>query len=126
MITIKKGNTETIVLTLTEKQTLASPNYLFVFKSRMPEQIVSFVLLNAADTSAYKYRYNQFSLVVNNCFSNSPQGEWRYYIYEQASATNKDEAKTGGLLEEGIMRLNEAEAFSYVSYNVETEFITHG
>ena len=126
MITIKKGNTETIVLTLTEKQTLVNPNYLFVFKSRMPEQVVSFVLLNAADTSLYKYRYNQFSLIVNNYFSNSPQGEWRYYIYEQASATNKDEAKTGGLLEEGIMRLNEAEAFSYVSYNVETEFITHG
>jgi hypothetical protein len=126
MITIKKGNTETIVLTLTEKQTLVNPNYLFVFKSRMPEQIVSFVLLNAADTSLYKYRYNQFSLVVNNYFSNSPHGEWRYYIYEQASATNKDETKTGGLLEEGIMRLNEAEAYSYVSYNVETEFITHG
>jgi hypothetical protein len=126
MITIKKGNTETIVLTLTEKQTLASPNYLFVFKSRMPEQIVSFVLLNAADTSLYKYRYNQFSIVVNNYFSNSPQGEWRYYIYEQASATNKDEAKAGGLLEEGIMRLNEAEVFEYVSYQPETEFITHG
>jgi hypothetical protein len=126
MITIKKGNSETIVLTLTEKQTLFNPNYLFVFKSRMPEQVVSFVLLNAADTSLYKYRYNQFSLVVNNYFSNSPQGEWRYYIYEQASATNRDETKTGGLLEEGIMRLNEAEAFSYVSYNVETEFITHG
>jgi hypothetical protein len=126
MITLKKGNTEIVVLTLTEKQTLASPNYLFVFKSRMPEQVVSFVLLNAADTSLYKYRYNQFSLVVNNYFSNSPQGEWRYYIYEQTSATNKDETKTGGLLEEGIMRLNEAEAFSYVSYNVETEFITHG
>jgi hypothetical protein len=126
MITIKKGNTETIVLTLTEKQTLVNPNYLFVFKSRMPEQIVSFVLLNAADTSLYKYRYNQFSIVVNNYFSNSPQGEWRYYIYEQASATNRDETKTGVLLEEGIMRLNEAEAFSYVSYNVETEFITHG
>jgi len=126
MITLKKGNTEIVVLTLTEKQTLVNPNYLFVFKSRMPEQVVSFVLLNAADTSLYKYRYNQFSLVVNNYFSNSPQGEWRYYIYEQASATNKDETKTGGLLEEGIMRLNEAEAFSYVSYNVETEFITHG
>lgn len=92
----------------------------------MPEQVVSFVLLNAADTSLYKYRYNQFSLVVNNYFSNSPQGEWRYYIYEQSSATNRDETKTRGLLEEGIMRLNEAEAFGYVSYNVETEFITHG
>jgi hypothetical protein len=126
MITLKKGNTEIVVLTLTEKQTLASPNYLLVFKSRMPEQVVSFVLLNAADTSLYKYRYNQFSLVVNNYFSNSPQGEWRYYIYEQTSATNKDETKTGGLLEEGIMRLNEAEAFEYVSYQTETEFITHG
>ena len=92
----------------------------------MPEQVVSFVLLNAADTSLYKYRYNQFSLVVNNYFSNSPQGEWRYYIYEQTSATNRDETKTGGLLEEGIMRLNEAEAFEYVSYQPETEFITHG
>ena len=126
MITIKKGNTETIILTLTEKQTLATPNYLFVFKSRMPEQVVSFVLRNAADLSAYKYRYNQFSLVVNNYFSNSPSGEWRYYIYEQASTTNKDETKTGGLLEEGIMRLNEAEAFGYVSYETETEFVTHG
>lgn len=92
----------------------------------MPEQVVKFVLLNAADTSLYKYRYNQFSIAVNNYFSNAPSGEWRYYIYEQTSATNKDETKATGLLEEGIMRLNEAEAFDYVTHNVETEFITHG
>lgn len=124
MITLTQGNTETVVLTLTEKQTLSTPNYLFVFVSRMPEQVVKFVKLNNTDTSAYKYRYNQFSVIVNNYFSNSPAGEWKYFVYEQASATNKDETKATGLLEEGIMRLNNAEAFEYVQHEIETEYIT--
>lgn len=90
----------------------------------MPEQVVKFVKLNNTDTSLYKYRYNQFSVVVNTYFSNSPAGEWKYFIYEQTSATNKDETKATGLLEEGIMRLNESEDFTYVQHEIETEYIT--
>lgn len=105
MIHFTKSSTSTIVLTLTEKQTLTSPNYLFWFKSRGTNQEVKFVILNAADQSPHKDRYNQFDIVVNTHFGSSPEGDWEYKIYEQASTTNLDPTLATSLLETGIMRL---------------------
>lgn len=106
MIYLVKGLTSEVILTLTEKQTLASPNYLFYFKSRGTNKEAKFVLLNNADTSSYKDRFNQFSIITNNYFENYQDGEWDYKIYEQTSTTNTDPALATGLLETGIMRLS--------------------
>lgn len=106
MVHLTKNTTSEIILTLTEKQTLTAPNYLFWFKSRGTNQEVKFVLLNAADTSSHKERYNEFSIPVNTHFEDSPEGDWEYRIYEQASTTNVDPALATNLLEVGIMRLN--------------------
>jgi hypothetical protein len=123
MIYLTKGATSEIILTLKEKQTLASPNYLFVFTHRGSNVEVKFVLLNAADTSTHKDRFNQFSLVTNTYFANYDSGEWEYEIYEQTSSSNTDPALATGLLETGIMRLNEATSFSFTKYQTSNTFI---
>lgn len=108
MIQLTKGQTQFVYLTLTEKQTISSPNYLFTFKNRSTNQEVKFVLLFAADVSLFKVRYNKFSIKVDKYFSSKPRGQWTYEIYQQTSTSNTD--VTGlTLLESGIMWLNDAE-----------------
>ena len=124
MIHLTKGETNTMILTLTEKQTLTSPNYLFRFTNRTTYAEAVFVKTNASDTSEYKYRFNQFSINTSQYFSNQSSGEWLYFIYEQASATNKDYTKATGLLEQGIMRLNESAVFEYTQHEPENTYIT--
>ena len=117
MIQLTKGATEFIYLTLTEKETIPTPNYLFVFKNRSTNNEVKFVLLYAADTSQYKERYNKFSIKVDKYFSSKPRGQYSYSVYEQTSTSNTD---ITGLteLESGVMWLNETE-------NVYTEYQTN-
>lgn len=106
MIYLTKGATSQIILTLKEKQTLSAPNYLFYFKGRGSNKEVKFVVLNASDTSSYKDRFNQFSIVTNTYFSNYQDSEWDYKIYEQTSTSNLNPALATGLIETGIMRLD--------------------
>jgi hypothetical protein len=104
MIRFTKGQTQNIILTLTEKQLLTNPNYLFVFTNRSANTEVKFVKLNATDLSLYKDRYNEFSIVTNTNFGSSLNGQYVYQIYEQASTSNTN--PTGlNLLETGIMEL---------------------
>ena len=114
MIQLTKGATQYIYLTLTEKELLTNPNYLFIFTSRSTNTSVKFVLLNNADISLFKDRYNKFSLVVNDYFSLSLIGQYTYEIYEQTSSSNLN--PTGlNMLESGIMMLNQASTI-YTSY----------
>jgi len=116
MIYLTKGATSQIILTLKEKQTLSAPNYLFVFTHRGSNIEVKFVILNAADTSAFKDRFNQFSIVTNTYFGTQDSGEWEYQIYEQTSTTNTNPANATGLIETGIMRLSESTSFTYTKH----------
>jgi len=114
MIQLTKGATQYIYLTLNEKELLTNPNYLFIFTSRSTNTSVKFVLLNNADISLFKDRYNKFSLVVNDYFSSSLIGQYTYEIYEQTSSSNLN--PTGlNMLESGIMMLNQASTI-YTSY----------
>jgi hypothetical protein len=115
MIRLIKGQTQSIILTLTEKQLLTNPNYLFVFTNRSANTEVKFVKLNATDVSIFKDRYNEFSIVTNTNFGSSLNGQYVYEVYEQTSTTNLN--PTGlNLLETGIMELV-GEAFSYTQYS---------
>jgi len=60
MITINKGVTNSVIMTLTEKSQLPEPNYLFSFTNNSSDLTT---LFNMADTSSYPRRYNQFDLV---------------------------------------------------------------
>lgn len=123
MINLQQGATQFIYLTLTEKQTLTSPNYLFRFVNRTSNDEVTFVLLFADDTSIFKDRYNKFSIKTDKYFSLNQAGEYRYFVYEQASAYNKDYTKATKLLEEGIMILEKSEAFEYTEHKVDNTYI---
>jgi len=114
MIQLTKGQTQYIYLTLTEKQLLSNPNYLFIFTNRSSNIEVKFVLLNAADVSQYKDRYNKFSIVTNTYFGSSLNGQWTYNVYEQISSSNTNPAGLN-LLESGIMMLNQS-ATVYTEY----------
>jgi hypothetical protein len=92
-------------LTLTEKQLLITPNYLFVFTNRSSNNVIKFVVLNTADLSLFKDRYNEFSIVTNSSFSSALEGQYTYEVYEQASSSNTN--PTGlNKLETGIMWLS--------------------
>ena len=119
MINLVKGVTSSIIVTLTEKQLLTNPNYLFVFTGRTTNTETKFVLLNNADVSPSKSRYNKFNLNYT-LFTNAKIQQYTYNIYEQTSTTNLD--PTGlNLLETGIMVLSEpTEVFTEPT--AETEF----
>ena len=104
MIRLTKGATQNIILTLTEKELLTNPNYLFVFTNRSANTEVKFVSLNNTDISQYKDRYNEFSIVTNTNFSTALNGQYDYDIYEQTSTSNLNPAGLN-LLESGIMEL---------------------
>jgi hypothetical protein len=124
MIHLTKGQTETVYLTLKEKQTLAAPNFLFRFVHRATNAEVKFVKLNNTDVSQYKDRYDQFSIAVNSHFANSESGQWDYYIYEQTSTSNVNPDQATGLLEQGIMQLNDSTSFTWTKHNPSNTFIT--
>jgi hypothetical protein len=120
MIRLTKGQTQNIILTLTEKQLLTNPNYLFVFTNRSANTEIKFVRLNATDVSIFKDRYNEFSIVTNTNFGSSLNGQYVYEVYEQASTTNTN--PTGlNLLETGIMELV-GQAFSYTQYSTDDTY----
>jgi len=120
MIQLTKGVTQFMYLTLTEKELLVNPNYLFVFRSRSTNTEVKFVLLNNTDISLFKDRYNKFSLVTNTYFNTSLIGQYTYEIYEQASSSNTNPSGLN-MLESGIMMLNEA-ATIFTSYQTTDTF----
>lgn len=115
---------QSVYLTLTEKQTLSAPNYLFVFTQRTTNDVIAFVKLNNTDISAHKSRYNEFSITTNSHFS--MEGEYHYAIYEQTSTTNVDPDNATSLLEVGIARVLPASAneFEYIGYESENNYIT--
>ena len=105
MIQLTRGETQYIYLTLTEKQLLTAPNYLFRFINRQTKLDAKFILLNALDVSAFKDRYNKFLIKTDKYFPSQNYGQYDYEVYEQASTSNSD--ITGlNMLESGIMMLN--------------------
>jgi hypothetical protein len=121
MLKLIKGQTSTIICTLTEKQTILDANYLFVFKNRSTNDVVSFVLVNGADISTNRERWNEFQVVVNNYFENENEGWYSYDVYEQESTTNTN---TTGLnkIESGLMFLDDNTSVSYTQYSQNVNF----
>lgn len=122
MLRFTKGQTATIICTLTEKQTIVDANYLFVFTSRASNQVVSFVIVNSSDLSSNKERWNEFSFSTNTHFQNYPEGWWDYEVYEQVSTTNTTISLSGGLLEKGLMWLDDNTQPTVSTYSQDINF----
>jgi hypothetical protein len=125
MVNLTLGTVVNVNLTLTEKVTLSSPNYLFRFVQRTTNEEILFVKTSADDTSNYKERVNTFSFDVDQLFCGKV-GEYHYYVYEQASSSNTELELTGALLEQGIMRLNEdpEDSYKFTTYTTSNTFVT--
>jgi hypothetical protein len=122
MIKLTKGNTETLILTLKEKQTILDANFLMVFQSRTTNDKVKFVLVNSADQSLYQDRYNEFDVVVNTYFADVEEGWYTYTVYEQASPSNTNEANAGAIVETGLMFLSDGQDVTTTKYNNPTSY----
>lgn len=120
MIRLTKGQTQGVILTLTEKELLTNPNYLFVFTNRSSNTVVSFVKLNNTDVSLYKERFNEFSITTNTHFNTSLNGQYDYQIYEQVSSSNTNPSGLNEL-ESGIMELV-GTALTYTEYTTTDTF----
>ena len=120
MLRLTLGQTADLYLTLTESQTITDANFLCVFTSRATGEQVKFVLANASDQSPFKSRYNLFTITVNTHFSES--GFYHYKIYEQASASNTNEALAGAVIEQGMAFVSDGTDISYTQFNNSTTY----
>lgn len=90
MIVINKGESNDIVVTVTEKTTISNPYYLFVFESRQaPNNIVKCI---ASNRSTVTVRYDEFTIDEKespNSLAGEIEfpitGEWSYSIYQTAN-----------------------------------------
>ena len=121
MITITRGITNHIILTLTEKVTLSNPVFLFECIDDQTRQAYRFI---AADSSAFSYRYNEFYITEQNSpdplagqVSLPAPGSYHYFVYQQASATNLDPALAAGLLETGKLIVLSDPSDHYARYD---------
>ena len=111
MIYIKKGVTNKVVLTLTEKSTLTSPYYLFIFENEfdLEENPIPFT---TTDQSFSINRYNLFEItesdsgVVDGGIDIPLKliiGQYKYSIYESEIETLDINDTTGQVIESGRM-----------------------
>ena len=106
MIRLNLGS-NVVVLTLSEKISIASPNFLFEFINNQT-QIKYYCI--SADLSLYPERYNKFNIIVKTTTPSPLVGEiqiplgdeYTYNVYEQVSSTNL--VPTGlNVVENGLM-----------------------
>ena len=106
MINIERNSANEIALTLTEKGTAAY--YLFKFQSDNTEAVEYCI---ATDSSSYPERFNKFTITEQTSPDNlnaevelPTEGQWRYFVYANSSASNLD--PTGlAELESGIVKV---------------------
>lgn len=110
MLLINKNANNTLILTLTEKVTLAVPTFLFKFTNDITRESVLFISTNLSN---YTDRYDKFLITETSGTINAssgvieldPTGFWKYEIFEQASTTNLLESLTGAMVENGKVKV---------------------
>ena len=122
MLHISKNATNTLTVTITEKQTLTTPYYLIrLVNAQTKNEYLAFV----EDTSAYTDRYNTLTLVeTTNPDPSAGQvelpntGEYLYFIYEKSTNANYTYSANAEL-ERGIAMVTGTAATTY-EYNPTT------
>jgi hypothetical protein len=104
MIYIEQGETNKIVLTLTENATIVNPYWLFEFENEYNTDSQP-IYWTMSDESAYPERYNLFEL-IEGVEVNLIKGQYFYKVYESADPIIIDPNTTPdglNLVEEGRM-----------------------
>ena len=119
MLTINKGDSNDLVLTLKERSILPNPTYLFEFENEQTH-VKSYCL--TTDISTDIERYNEF--IITEQSSPDPlqgevsltEGNYLYTIYEQTSTTNL--SPTGlDEVETGYLKVKDATSFVNTYYS---------
>ena len=121
MITINKGTSNEVVLTLNEKLTISNASFVFVFTNDITGTSVTFT---ADDTSTAIERYNQFTItenavqdVYNGTISLDNQGSWTYKVYETPTTSPIDLDDLGAELESGKVNVIGTSSVTYNQFD---------
>lgn len=121
MIQITRSTANTVIMTLTEKSTVAYPYYLIRFVSEVGNTENTCIV---TDTSSYTYRYNKFVITESTNENRTSgtltlgEGQWVYYAYGQTSASNLTYTNATELLETGLVKVTgtATDTFTQPSY----------
>jgi len=118
-----------VTVTLYETEQTEYDYYLFVFKSDQ-EQTEYTVL--TTDTSTNPLRWNTMSITegtddrTNGSVVLGNEGFYTYEVYGQASSSNLDKALVdSGLLEQGKMLLDDGNGQTFVSNDIDSDFVVN-
>jgi hypothetical protein len=106
MILLNKGQSNVIVVTLTELKDELLPDYwLFVFSLDQAQGDEEYTYrIQLTDTSTSTNRYNLFTLVEGVDITFDLEGDYKYQVYQMPNNLSTDETE-GELVETGKMRL---------------------
>lgn len=112
MIIIRKGESNTFAITLTENVTIENPYYLMVIYGKSGQEVVKWLM---TDVSAYPERYNKFVFIEGTTATIPYKGDYVYKVYQKAVANTTIPTDPDDLLEEGIMRVTgtDSETIAY-------------
>jgi len=101
--------TNTIYLTLSDKQTAPSDWYWFQFTNRLTNDVIVSYFENISTTSSYqKFEFD------SDIFTTLDSGYWTYEVKESNANHN---APVGNLLEIGYLYLQDDEVFEPIKYS---------
>ena len=116
---ITQGTNNYFYCTVTEKQTLSNPYFLFEFtpRSGAAKRFIAF------DSSQFTTRFNKFlitestsEVLTSGTVNLAEDGEYKYRVWEQTSSTNINPDLATNLLEVGMLRVNSSTAdFTFTS-----------
>lgn len=125
MILITRGQANQVVVTLKEKVTLVTPDFLFEFKNDDSKDKSFFI---ASDISTFQDRFNEFTITEKTASPDPLAGEvalregfYTYKVYEQNSTTNLDPDLAGDVVESGKVKVIDATDASLPTYSGETK-----
>ena len=102
MLIIKTGQTNTLVVTVSQNATIPNPEWLFSFTHIFSKQQVTFI---PTDISTHKSRYDEFVFIEGSGTTqvNFPfGGQYLYGVYQQtAGSGNLNPSQSLGIIESG-------------------------
>ena len=112
MIRLEPNTVNSVVVTLTELATLATPYYLFEF---IKDDTNETKIFTASNVSVSRSRYDEFNIttttgtedLLTGVIDLKTKGYYTYNIYEQVSSTNLDLANITSLVEVGKVYMND-------------------
>ena len=126
MLKVTRGQSNSVVFTLTEKTTLSSPYFLVVFNNLATNELVYAI---CPDTSTRTTRYNLLTIIESN--TSIPlsgqvklvEGIYQYKVYEQTSSSNLDPSLSTSLVETGLLKSTTTATSSFIDNTYTEEFV---